>query len=239
MLAKRIIPVFLKRGTSLVKGKQFNSWRSVGHVLQAVKIYQARGVDELLLLDIDAKDGPDFEAIKSLSEECYMPLSVGGGVRSVMDVNRLLGEGADKIIIGSAISIVEDCATLFGSQAITVSIDTKNREVYTNNGQHSLGVDAVSMAQEMEQRGAGEILLQSIEKEGTMEGYDLGTIELVAQSVSIPVIASGGCGTPQHAVEAIQAGASAVGIGAMFQFSDYTPKDVAEHLFNNDIEVRF
>lgn len=245
MLAKRIIPTLLTRGRQLVKGVGFDSWRSVGITTQSVRIHQKRGVDELCLMDITATAegrGPDLELIGTLTADCFMPLSVGGGIRSVEDVRNLLAAGADKAIIGTAAHenprLLSEIADKVGSQAITVSIDIKAGTVWTHSGTVDTGMDPLTYAAIVEKLGAGEILLSSIDRDGTMEGYDLALIAKIAYSMHIPVIASGGCGTYQHMLEAIQAGADAVAAGAMFQFSDATPKGAAEYLAAQGIEVR-
>lgn len=233
MLAKRVIPVFLQRGNSLVKGKQFNSWRTVGHVRQAVKIYQSRGVDELIYLDIAATPegrGPDFDMVRNLADECFMPITIGGGVRSVEDVRRLLEAGADKVsICNHAVEhpeFISESAKIFGSQAIVIAIDAIEIR------------SATQWAKEVSNRGAGEILLTSVERDGMMEGYDLDLIKSVSQAVNIPVVAAGGCGTPEHMNQAIKAGASAVASGAMFAFTDVTPRIAAKYLAEQGIEIR-
>lgn len=233
-LAVRIIPTLLKRGPHLVKGRQFSADRVVGHVQQAARIHQARGVDELCILDIEATKkgrGPDFAAIEQLTAECFMPLTVGGGVRSVEDVERLLRAGADKVAVNTLWDANPDlfvsACDRFGSQAIVGVVD--HRDDY---------VASLLRAQGMENYGAGELLVTSVEREGAMEGYDLKLISMVTFSCGVPVIAHGGCGTPQHALEAVRAGASAVAIGSMFLFTDETPASVARYLNDNGVEVR-
>ncbi len=217
-LAVRVIPILLKRGNSLVKGKQFNSQRVVGHPLQAAKIHSAREVDELMLLDIGC-DKPDFDMVERLTKSCFMPVTVGGGIRGIKDVRDLLNIGADKICTTKP-EIMALASDKFGSQAICASV---------------FGIVSAIRAEEA---GAGEILLQSIERDGMMEGYDLAMIKQVTEAINIPVIASCGCGTYQHMVEAVKAGASAVAAGSFFQFTDNTPKGAAEYLVNNGIEAR-
>lgn len=247
MLAKRVIPTLLVRGRQLVKGRQFNAWRSVGLASQAVRIHQARGVDELVLLDITATAegrGPDLDLVRELSEVLFCPLAVGGGVRSLADVKALLRAGADKVVVGTAAvedwTLVRKFADTVGSQAIVVSVDVAGGKVYSHCGKTpaDMGGDAVRFAQFCAKEGAGEILLTSIEREGTMQGYDLGLIRSVSRAVTIPVIAHGGSGTYEHMREAIEAGASAVAAGAMFQFSDATPRGAAEYLAEHGIEAR-
>ena len=229
-LAKRVIPTLLCRGRQLVKGVAFDSWRSVGHAAQAVRIHQARGVDELVLLDIAATAegrGPDLQLVDELAEACFMPLAVGGGVRSVEDIQKLLRAGADKVVIRTAgPELARRASAVVGRQAIVASIDVRG-----------LG-DAVAAASRWEDAGAGEILLTRVEREGTLQGYDLELIRTVSRAVSIPVIAHGGAGTYQHMLEAIDAGADAVAAGAMFIFTEATPRGAAEYLAQHGVEAR-
>ena len=240
-LAKRIIPTLLVRGRQLVKGTQFNAWRSVGHAVQAVRIHQARGVDELVILDIAATQegrGPDLGLVDELTRDCFMPLAVGGGVRTVEDVRALLKAGADKVVIGrgahSESTLISDCRRTVGAQAVVVAIDVKDGRVRHMGA----GPGPVRWAQWLQDVGAGEVLLTSVEREGRMCGYDLDLIRAVSSAVSIPVIAHGGCGTYEHMREAIEAGADAVAAGAMFLFSDNTPAGAAKYLQEHNIEVR-
>lgn len=248
-LAVRIIPVLLHRGTNLVKGVKFNSWRTVGHVEQAASIHQLRGVDELCILDIGAtpeRRGPDLELISRITHKCFMPLTIGGGVRTKEDVQDVMNAGSDKVLICSASSIaIEEAASRLGSQAITAAIDYRGgcaefsgTMAYVRCGTEYIRQNAVSLAKHYENDGAGEILLTSIDRDGIMCGYDLPTIEMVTNAVSIPVIANGGCGTPEHMLEAITAGASAVAASSMFLFTDTTPKSAALYLSQHNIEVR-
>lgn len=245
-LAHRIIPTILCRGRQLVKGKGFDSWRSVGLAIQAIKVHAARGVDEVCLLDISAtseKRGPDLELVAELAEFLFCPLTVGGGVRSVKDMKALLRAGADSVVIGTGAAevsdLVRDCADMAGCQAVVVSVDVGfNNSVMIHCGRKGYGHDPVYYAEWMERVGAGEILLQSIERDGTGQGYDLKLIRSVCAAVTIPVIASGGAGNYQHMLEALQAGASAVASGAMFQFDDATPRGAARFLADHGVEVR-
>lgn len=246
MLATRIIPVLLKRGDALVKGERFNSWRSVGHVLQAAKVHAARGVDELLILDIAATPegrGPDFDAIAELTRDCFCPVTVGGGVRSVEDVKLLLRAGADKVAINTLAMTdpwaIGDIVSRVGSQAVTVVLDVnESRELTSFCGTAKPAMEFEGVARWMQTLGAGEILLQSIDRDGTMQGYDIELIRSVSAAVSIPVIACGGCSGPEDMLRAIQAGASAVAAGGLFQFSDHTPRSCAEYLLKHGVEAR-
>ena len=237
MLATRIIPTLLCRGRQLVKGQQFDSWRSVGVAMQAARIHAMRGVDELCILDIGATPegrGPDLGLVRELSEACFIPLTIGGGVRSVDDVNNLLRAGADKVAIKTAAikdpALIRTLADRFGNQAITVAIDVPPGDDYE--------ICASAWALTFEEQGAGEIMLTAMGREGMLTGYDLGLIGSVSGVVSIPVIAHGGCGSYDHMLQAVKAGASAVAAGAMFQFTDNTPAGAAEYLNAHGIEVR-
>lgn len=249
MLAHRVIPVVLCRGRTLVKGARFDSWRSVGVAAQAVRIHQARGVDELVLLDIGATPegrGPDLDLVRELSEVCFMPLAVGGGVKSVEDVSKLLRAGADKVVIGAAMTgdVISEASDAIGRQAIVAAIDVRHGTVWTHCGKRPItgpggsACPVVNWAQIVEGEGAGEILLTSIDCEGTMSGYDLDLIRVVSEAVSIPVIANGGCSGPADMLAAVRAGASACAAGALFQFSDVTPRDCARHLAEQGVEAR-
>lgn len=249
MLAHRIIPVVLCRGRQAIKGRRFDSWRSVGLAAQACSVHAARGIDELILLDIGATPegrGPDLELVRELSECCFMPLTVGGGVRSVEDVDALLRAGADKVAMCTAAlggeRLISDIAGRFGSQCLVVAIDVKDtgpaKFAFGDCGKFETWWEPPLLAILCEKAGAGEILLTSIDREGTLDGYDLDMIRAVSEAVSIPVVANGGCGSYAHMAEAIEAGADAVAAGAMFQFCEATPRGAAEYLHEHDIEVR-
>ncbi|PYN41193.1 MAG: imidazole glycerol phosphate synthase subunit HisF [Candidatus Rokuibacteriota bacterium] len=207
----RVMPTLLFKDVGLVKGVAFDSWRRVGSAMQAVKVYNMREVDELVYLDITAtNDGrpPDFETVDDLADECFMPLTVGGGVRTVEHVRRLLKVGADKVAINSAAvehpALIREIADRFGSQCVVVSIDARRRsdgtyESYTHSGRRPAGRSPAVLAKDAQAMGAGEVLLTSIDRDGTMQGYDVELTRLVSDAVSIPVIASGGAGTyAQH-----------------------------------------
>lgn len=243
MLAIRIIPSMLVRGHTLVKGKNFNSWRSVGAALQAARIHAMRGVDELVILDIGATPegrGPDLTLVQELSESCFCPLTIGGGVRTLKDAEALLRAGADKVAIGAAAfdnaETVRSIAGPLGSQAVVVTIDVQAGMAVSRACPFVR--DPAMYARILEQAGAGEILLTSVDLEGTMDGYDLALIKDVSQAVSIPVIAHGGCKGAEDMRAAIDAGASAVAAGAVFQFTELTPRAAAKHLADQGIEVR-
>lgn len=242
MLKVRVMPTLLFKDVGLVKGVQFDSWRRVGSAMQAIKVYNMRGVDELVFVDITATRegrGPDFATIDELADECFMPMTVGGGVRSVEDVRGLLSVGADKVSINSAAvedaDLVRKVADRFGAQCVVVSIDARlepdgRRQVYSHAGTRPTGLEPVEWAERAQDMGAGEILLTSIDRDGTMTGYDLDLIASVARSVSIPVIASGGAGRYQDMAEALDAGASALAAASIFHFTQLTPLEAKRFL---------
>lgn len=235
-LAVRIIPTLLAKGTQLVKGRKFSADRVVGHVLQAARIHQSRGVDELIVLDVDATPsgrGPNFTLVEELTRDCFMPITIGGGVRNAHDVDRLLRSGADKVSVKTLwcqdLAKLEYLAVRFGCQAIVASLDCT----------YDYSTDATaSWAIHLQDSGCGEILLTSMSREGTMEGYDLDLIRKVCEVASVPVIAHGGCSGPEDMLHAIEAGASAVAAGALFQFTEWTPRSCVEYLAESGVEVR-
>lgn len=198
-----------------------------------LRLIERRDVDELIILDV-SRLAPRFEEVKRLTEPLFCPITIGGGITNVSDVRRLLAGGADKVSINSAAlarpDFIRECAEKFGSQAVTVSIDVRNGAVGDRH--------PVDWASEVERRGAGEILLTSIDRDGTLEGYDTALIREVASAVSIPVVAAGGCGSYDHMEAAIAAGAHAVASGAFFQFCEATPKGAARHLKAQGINAR-
>jgi imidazole glycerol-phosphate synthase subunit HisF len=251
VLKIRVVPTLLYKEVELVKGIGFDSWRRVGGVMQAVKVYNLREVDELIFLDIQAtRKGvpPDFALIDEIADECFMPLTVGGGVRCVDDVRRLLQLGADKVAINTAAveipHLVSQVASRFGSQCVVVSIDARRHpngtyEVWTHAGTRAAGVDPMSLAKKVESCGAGEILLTSIERDGTLQGYDVELTRSVGQAVSIPVIASGGAGVPEHFAQVLRdGGASAVAAASCYHFTQLTPLEVKQYLRQQGFPVR-
>jgi imidazole glycerol-phosphate synthase subunit HisF len=244
-LATRIIPVILARGQQAVKGECFNSWRSVGQLRQAIRVYEMRQVDEICLLDIaatPANRGPDCAFVRDFAGEFFCPVTVGGGVSTTDHFKALLANGADKIAINTAAienpDLITQAAHRFGSQAVVVSIDVREGQVFTHCGQKPTGLDVVAWAQAAEKRGAGEILLTDILAEGRLVGYELVVVRAVSAAVNIPVVACGGAGTYQHFVDALEAGAHAVAAGAIWSFTDSTPAEAAEYLSERGIPVR-
>lgn len=250
MLKIRIIPTLLYKDVGLVKGVGFDSWRRVGTVLPAVKVYNRRDVDELVILDIVASSAgraPDYVAVEQWASECFVPLTVGGGVSELEHIKQLLRAGADKVCINSAAlarpDFINEAAQRFGCQCVVVSIDAKrvdggNYCVFAQAGKVATTWDAVAWAKEVERRGAGEILLTAIARDGTQSGYDLELIEKVSQAVSIPVIASGGAANFEHFRAALLSGAAAVAAASMFHFTEQTPSEARDYLARHGFPVR-
>ncbi len=251
MLKVRVIPTLLWKHFGLVKGVSFDSWRRVGPVLPAIRVYNQREVDELILVDIVAtgnNESPDYESVADFSSDCFVPFTVGGGVQRAEQVQHLLRVGADKVCLNSAVydnpSLIKEIAKKHGQQCVVVSIDVRQQEkgiwtCFSQAGQKSESISVLDWAKQVEDLGAGEILLTSIERDGTMKGYDLGLIETVSQAVSIPVIASGGAGCAQHMIDAVkQAGASAVAAASIFHFTEQTPAQMKVAMQAAGIPVR-
>jgi cyclase len=247
----RVMPTLLFKDVGLVKGVAFDSWRRVGSAMQAVKVYNMREVDELVYLDITAtSEGrpPDFETVDDLADECFMPLTVGGGVRTVDHVRQLLKVGADKVAINSAAvecpSLIREIADRFGAQCIVVSIDARRRpdgtyEAYTHSGRRPAGRNPAELAKDAEAMGAGEVLLTSIDRDGTMQGYDVELTRMVSDAVSIPVIASGGAGTYAHMADVLREGrASAIAAASIYHFTEQTPLEAKQYLRGAGFAVR-
>lgn len=250
MVKTRLIPTLQLKNWGLVKSKQFASWRPIGPPVVAGKVYNARQVDELIALDIDApreSRGPNVPLLRDLADVCFMPFTAGGGVRSTEDIRKLLHNGADKVSLNSAIveapEVVEACAREFGAQCVVASIDARRvdggHEVAIEAGTRLTGIRAAEYARRAESLGAGEILLTSIDNDGMQEGFDLELTASVCEVVDIPVIACGGAGEPQHFVDAVvEGGADAVSAASIFHFTRYTPDDVKTHMQEAGLDVR-
>lgn len=247
----RVMPTLLFRDVGLVKGVGFDSWRRTGSALQAIKVYNMREVDELVFLDIQATpDGraPDFAQVDELADECFMPMTVGGGVRNPDHIGGLLAVGADKVAINTAAlarpKLIEEGALRYGAQCIVISIDVLRHpdgrlEVMSRCGKQPTGRDPVEWAREAESLGAGEILLTSIDRDGTFTGYDIALTRSVVDAVKIPVVASGGCGSYQHMVDVLKDGkAEAVAAASIFHFTEQTPKEAKTYLKAAGLRVR-
>lgn len=250
MLKVRVIPTLLYKSVGLVKGIGFDSWRRVDTVLPAIKVYNMREVDELILVDIEATNegkDPDYESIRDFSRECFVPFCVGGGIHNIEQIRKLLRAGADKVAINSAaydnLELITEGAKLFGSQCIVASIDCRKidgeHHCYSHNGQTDTGYLVEEWAKKVVDAGAGEILLTSVELDGTMEGYDIELIKKVTDIVNVPVIASGGAGNYEHMHKAVVEGkASAVAAASIYHFTEQTPKEAKEYLGERGIPVR-
>jgi imidazole glycerol-phosphate synthase subunit HisF len=251
MLKHRVLPLVLLTGYNVVKSIKFSTYRTLGNPITICRIYESRGVDELVLLDIRAtleQRGPNLDIIRDISGECFMPLTIGGGITTVEQVRKILRAGADKVAINSAAvensQLVADIAREFGSQCCVVSIDVKQTEiggyeVYTHGGKQSTGKSPVDWAREIEALGAGEILLNSIDRDGVMQGYDIDLLKSVTSAVSIPVVAAGGAGEPKHFSQLFkQAHVSAVAAASIYHFTSFTPMEVKRELDERGIAVR-
>ena len=264
MLAKRIIPCLDVTGGRVVKGVNFVELRDAGDPVEIAARYNEQGADELTFLDITAtSDGRDLilHIIEAVASQVFIPLTVGGGVRTVDDVRRLLNAGADKTSFNSAAianpQVIEDAALKYGAQCIVVAIDAKRRsaedalrlvnglpigpgwDVYSHGGRKNTGLDAVQWASDMARRGAGEILLTSMDRDGTKSGFDLALTRAVADAVSVPVIASGGVGTLDHLADGVQqGGADAVLAASIFHYGEFTVAQAKARMAERGIPVR-
>jgi imidazole glycerol-phosphate synthase subunit HisF len=252
MLTKRIIPCLDVKGGRVVKGVQFLELRDAGDPVEIAEMYDRQGADELTFLDITASsDQRDIiiDVVRRTAERVFMPLTVGGGVRTVDDIRRLLNAGADKVSINTAAvhrpEFVQESAERFGSQCTVVAIDARRVpgedrwEVYTHGGRNATGIDAVQWAQRMEEYGAGEILLTSMDCDGTKDGYDLPLTRRVVDAVSVPVIASGGVGNLAHLHDGFTlGGASACLAASIFHYREYTIGEAKEYLQQRGVAVR-
>ena len=249
-LTKRIIPCLDVDNGRVVKGVNFVSLRDAGDPVEQATIYSKEGADEITFLDITAthqKRKPMLEVIKRTAENCFVPLTVGGGVKDVNGVTEFLLSGADKVSINSAAiknpKIIEESSAKFGNQCIVVAIDAKKKNdswnVFINGGRIDTGLDAVEWAKKAEKLGAGEILLTSMDKDGTKKGFDLELTSKISESVSIPVVASGGVGSKKHFLDGVKLGkASALLAASVFHFKEITIREVKNYLESNSINVR-
>lgn len=250
MLAKRIIPCLDVKGGRVVKGTRFLDLTDAGDPVEVAARYDREGADEVVFLDITASHenrGIIMDVVARTAEGVFMPLTVGGGIRSVQDVRALLQAGADKVSINTSAvenaDLVREAALRFGSQCIVVAIDAKRSnggwEVYTHGGRRPTGLDAVEWAARADELGAGEILLTSMDRDGTKDGYDLALTAAVAEAVAIPVIASGGAGTLEHLYEGLAEGkADAVLAASIFHFGTYSIGEARDYLRERGVAVR-
>ena len=254
-LTKRIIPCLDVDNGRVVKGVKFVDIKDAGDPVQVAKKYNDQGADEITFLDITASSSNRktiLNVVENVASQVFIPLTVGGGIRSVKDIRSLLNSGADKITINTAAinnpSLISDASDAVGNQCIVVAIDAKRKidsdgklkwEIYTHGGRNSTGIDAISWAEEMQKRGAGELLVTSMDKDGTKQGFDLELMQAINNKVNIPIIASGGVGTLEDMYDGIErGGADAVLAASIFHFGTYTVKDVKNYLRNKGIEMR-
>ena len=251
MLKNRIIPTLLLKNGRMIKTIQFDKYRDVGNPVTTARVYDAQRADELIFLDISASREERktlFDIVTEAAEECFMPLSVGGGIRTLEDIRGILQKGADKIIINTAAfeekGFIKTAAERFGSSTIIVSIDVRKKEngryeVYVRGGTKATGLDPMSWAKEAEKQGAGEIMITSIDREGTMKGLDIELIKSISQNISIPVIASGGVGSlADYKIGFEQGGVNAVAAGSIFHFTDQNPIMTRNYLYHSKVNVR-
>ena len=252
MHTKRIIPCLDVNNGRVVKGTNFVNLRDAGDPIEVAKIYDAAGADELVFLDITASsDAREIKAdmVRRVAENVFIPFTVGGGIRTVEDFKMILREGADKVAVNSAAimnpALISEAADKFGSQCVVVAIDAKRREdgsgwnIFKNGGRVDMGIDAVEWAVKAEQLGAGEILLTSMDCDGTKAGYDLALTKAVAESVGIPVIASGGAGTMEHFCEALTEGKAEAALAAsLFHFRELEIRELKQYLRDRGVSVR-
>ena len=250
MLKVRVIPCLDVKDGRVVKGVQFVSLRDAGDPVEQARAYDAAGADELMFLDITASTenrGTILDVVARTADVCFMPLSVGGGIRKVEDARRLLLAGADKISVNTAAvenrDLISACADAFGSQAVVVAIDAKKTDsgwrVFTYGGRNDTGLDVADYAAEAVAKGAGEILLTSMDRDGAKNGYDLALLKTVTSAVKVPVIASGGAGNAQHMVDAVlQGGADAVLAASIFHFGEVSVGQVKQAMGAAGIPVR-
>ena len=250
MLKNRIIPCLDVKNGRVVKGINFVDLKDAGDPVEQAKIYSDGGADEICFLDITASNenrDTIYDVVEKTSKKCFVPLTVGGGVRSVEDISKLLNCGADKVSINTAAvndkQVVVDSSKKFGSQCIVVAIDAKKNgdmwEIYTHGGRNKTDIDAIKFAKEMEKSGAGELLVTSMDRDGTQVGYDIDLMSKISSAVNIPLIASGGVGILDHLVDGIKLGnASAVLAASIFHYGKYSIKQAKEYLDSKGIPVR-
>ena len=250
MLKNRIIPCLDVKNGRVVKGINFVNLKDAGDPVEQAKVYSDGGADEICFLDITASNENReiiYDVVKKTSKKCFVPLTVGGGVRSVDDINKLLICGADKVSINTSAvensKVVSDSSKKFGSQCIVVAIDAKKNEdkweVFTHGGRKNSGINALEYAKKMEESGAGELLITSMDRDGTQIGYDIDLMSKISSIVNIPIIASGGVGNLDHLVDGIKLGnASAVLAASIFHYGTYSVKEAKEYLDSKGIPVR-
>jgi cyclase len=251
VLKNRIIPCLDVKNGRVVKGINFVELKDAGDPVEQAKIYSDGGADEICFLDITASNENRetiIDIVRKTAKECFVPLTVGGGVRTIQNITDLLLAGADKVSINTAavkdVNFVKEASKKFGSQCVVVAIDAKkvseNKwEVFTHGGRNKTGIDAVEFAKQVETNGAGEILLTSMDRDGTKSGYDVELLKVITDSINIPVIASGGVGTLEHLYDGIvKGGASAVLAASIFHYGEFQIKEAKEYLKSKNVSVR-
>ncbi|ADT83411.1 imidazole glycerol phosphate synthase cyclase subunit [Thermococcus barophilus MP] len=249
MLAKRIIAALDIKEGRVVKGIKFQNIRDAGDPIELAKRYEEEGIDEIVFLDITAsfeKRRILLDLVKRIAEEIYVPFTVGGGIRSVEEIREIIKSGADKVFLNTAAvenpKLVSEAAKVVGSANLVIAIDAKWNskywEVYTHGGRKARGLDAIEWAKEVERLGAGEILLTSMDTDGTQQGFDIPLTKAIVEAVDIPVIASGGAGSPEHFYEAFKIGAEAALAASIFHYGKYTVRELKEYLAKKGVPIR-
>ena len=249
MLAKRIIAALDIKEGRVVKGIKFQNIRDAGDPIELAKRYEEEGIDEIVFLDITAsyeKRQILLDLVKRIAEEIYVPFTVGGGIKSIEEIREIIKSGADKVFLNTAAvdnpTLISEVAKVVGSANLVIAIDAKWNgkfwEVYTHGGRKARGMDAIEWAREVESLGAGEILLTSMDTDGTQEGFDIPLTKAIVEAVDIPVIASGGAGSPEHFYEAFKIGASAALAASIFHYGKYTVRELKEYLVRRGVNVR-
>ena len=249
MLAKRIIAALDIKEGRVVKGIKFQNIRDAGDPIELAKRYEEEGIDEIVFLDITAsyeKRQILLDLVKRIAEEIYVPFTVGGGIKSIEEIREIIKSGADKVFLNTAAvdnpMLISEVAKVVGSANLVIAIDAKWNgkfwEVYTHGGRKARGINAVEWAKEVECLGAGEILLTSMDTDGTQEGFDIPLTKAIVEAVDIPVIASGGAGSPEHFYDAFEIGASAALAASIFHYGKYTVRELKEYLARRGMNVR-
>ncbi|MBD1141280.1 imidazole glycerol phosphate synthase subunit HisF [Pelagibacterales bacterium SAG-MED39] len=249
MLKNRIIPCLDVKNGRVVKGINFVNLKDAGDPVEQAQIYSDGGADEICFLDITASNenrNTIYDVVEKTSKKCFVPLTVGGGVRNIEDISKLLNCGADKVSINTAavqnLDVVIESSKKFGSQCIVVAIDAKLNgdkwEVFTHGGRSNTGINALQFAKKMEDSGAGELLVTSMDRDGTQMGYDIELVSKISSNVNIPVIASGGVGNLDHLVDGIKSGASAVLAASIFHYGTYSLKEAKSYLHSKGVPIR-
>ena len=250
MLKKRIITTMLWNGTTLVKGHNFNNSRRAGSPITTIKIYNSRDVDEILFFDIKKNEDDsifDLDFIRQLTDECSVPITIGGGLKKIHEITNLLLTGADKVALNTELysnpDLIDESSKRFGAQTIVVSIDFKEvgRNTFkcvSHSGKKIENVDPISWATECAERGAGELIITSIDRDGLMKGYDTDMLKKISSKVTIPIVASGGAGSYKDMLDAFNKGASAVAAASMYHFTEQTPAEAKRYLDKNNVLIR-